>query len=83
MPIRRLPLCHQEKPAFKARTVALIGRYEFLVYMLALIMSPNSFYFNPDDSHRSGSETDPDLTHRCDPASLKSRYSEVNLRAKK
>ena len=49
--------------------------------MLALFMSPNSFYYNPDDSHRSGSETDPDLTHRCDPASAKSRYSEVNLRA--
>ena len=45
-------------------------------------MSSNSFYYNPDDSHRSGSETDPDLTHRRDPASAKSRYSEVNLRAK-
>ena len=83
VPIQRLPLWHQEIPAFKARTVALIGRYEFLAYMLALFMSPNSFYYNPDYSHRSGYETGPDLTHRCDPASLKSRYSEVNLRAKK
>ena len=82
MLIQRLPLCHQKIPALKVRTVALIGRYEFLVYILALFMSSNSFYYNPDDSHRSGSETGPDLTHRYYPASAKPRYSEVNLRAK-
>ena len=69
---------------FKARIVAPIGPQEFMALFMKFIasfMNPNSFYCNPDDSYQSGSGTDSDLTHRCDPASAKSRYSEVNLRA--
>ena len=76
--------CHSEIPACKARIVALIGPQEFMALFMKFIasfMNPNSFYCNPDDSYQSGSRTDSDLTHRCDPASAKSRYSEVNLRA--
>ena len=81
---RRLPLCHSEIPAYKARIVALIGPQELMALFMKFIasfMNTNSFYCNSDDSQQSGSGTDSDLTHRCDPASAKSRYSEVNLRA--
>ena len=83
---RRLLLCRPDIPAFKARIIALIGPQEYMALFMELIasfMNLNSLYYNPDDFHRSCSETDPDINHRCDPAFAKSRYSEVNLRAKK
>ena len=70
MQTRRLPSCQLEILAIKVKTVALIGPDKFLANIFALFLHPNSFFFlQPDDPHRSGSETD--MTLRQDPASPK------------